>query len=251
VARIVTGVPVQAHLQRSEESMTGYGAPQPRQQQRSGQQLPLFDLIGAGLGVLAFVWGFLDWYGGEGQLGNITIKGYSNATNGGAGAIALSIFAGAVAGSVLLDKKAKGSLIPLAASVASLLVTFGVIVGKEDGVSIKIGLILMLVTAIAQVGVFAAGWLQAEGKIMSGTPASSSQWGGGGGQWSGYPQQGYQQPAQPQYGQPAQPQYGQPQYGQPQHQAPQPPAQPQYGQPQQQPQGYPQQPPSNPYGQGS
>jgi Family of unknown function (DUF5336) len=234
--------------------MTGYGAPQPRQQ-RSGQQLPLFDLIGAGLGVLAFVWGFLDWYGGEGQLGNITIKGYSNATNGGAGAIALSIFAGAVAGSVLLDKKAKGSLIPLAASVASLLVTFGVIIGKEDGVSIKIGLILMLITAVAQVAVFAAGWLQAEGKIMSGTPAAGDQWGGSS-QWSGYPQQGYQQPAQPQYGQPAQPQYGQPgqpQYGQPQHQAPQPPSQPQYGQPQHQqppaPQGYPQQPPSNPYGQ--
>lgn len=218
--------------------MTGYGAPQP--QQRSGEQLPLFDLIGAGLGVLAFIWGFLDWYGESGQA----VKGYSGITAGPA-AIGLSVLAGAVAATVLLDKKAKGSLVPLAASVAALLVTFGLLVGKQNGIDTKIGLILMLITALAQVAVFVAGWLQAEGKIMTGTPAGTGaqQWGGY--QQQGYPQQGYpQQTGTPQYGQPAQPQYGQPTHQQP--------GQPQYGQqPQQrQPQGYPQQPPSNPYGQG-
>lgn len=220
--------------------MTGYGAPQP--QQRSGEQLPLFDLIGAGLGVLAFIWGFLDWYGAAGAG---TAKGYSGAAGGGAvAAIGLSLLAGGVAATVLLDKKAKGSLVPLAASVASLLVTFGLLVGKDKGLDIKIGLILMLITALAQVGVFVTGWLQAEGKIMTGTPA-----GAGMQQWGGYQQQGYQQPGYPQqtgapqYGQPAQPQYGQPTHQQP--------GQPQYGQPQhRQPQGYPQQPPNNPYGQG-
>jgi Family of unknown function (DUF5336) len=223
--------------------MTGYGAPQP--QQRSGEQLPLFDLIGAGLGVLAFIWGFLDWYGSSDGGGTATFKGYGQLSGSAGAAIGLSVLAGAVAATSLLDRKAKGSLIPLAASAASLLVTFGLLVGKEKGSDIKIGLILMLITAIVQVGVFVAGWLQAEGKIMTGARAgagaqqwgSSQQWGGG------YQQQGYPQAPTQQYGQPVQPQYGQP----PQHQ------QPQYGQPpqHQQPQGYPQQqPPSNPYGQG-
>src|SRR5438874_620513 len=98
--------------------MTGYGAPQP--QQRAGQQLPLFDLIGAGLGVLSFVWGFLDWYGGGGQ----SQKGYGFGSPG-AAAIGLSVLASAVAAIVLLDKEAKATLVPAAASVASLLVTFG------------------------------------------------------------------------------------------------------------------------------
>src|SRR5215467_5447410 len=183
--------------------MTGYGAPQP--QQRSEEQLPLFDLIGAGLGVLAFIWGFLPGYKGSVSVTGDT-KGYSNFAGAAGAAIGLSVLAGAIAATVLLDKKAKGSLIPLSASVASLLVTFGLLVGKENGSNIKIGLILMLITAVAQVGVFVAGWLQAEGKIMTGTPAGTGtqQWGGAQ-QWGSYQQQSYPQtPAQPQYGQPTQ-----------------------------------------------
>lgn len=229
--------------------MTGYGAPQP--QQRSGQQLPLFDLIGAGLGILSFVWGFLAWFNVDHGNGDSALKGYAG---GGSAAIALSLLAGAVAAAPLLDKTAKVGLVPLGASVASLLVTLGVMVSGKlpKGLAdykIQIGLILMLITALAQVVLFVLGWLQAQGKIMTGAPSGGGQWGGsGGGQWGGggYQQQGYQQqPAQPQQ-QPQQPQYGQqpqqPQYGQPQ--------QPQYGQQPQQPQqGYPQQP-QNPYGQG-
>ena len=238
--------------------MTAYGAPQP--QQRTGPQLPLFDLIGAGVGVLSFIWGFLDWYGQPG--GGASAKGYA-AGSAGAAAIGLSLLASGVAASVLLEKEAKRSFVPLAASVASLLVTFGLLVGKGDGVDTKIGMILMLITALVQAGLFVTGWLQAEGKIMTGAPARAHQQQQWGGTQYGYPspqQPPQQQPqayGQPQYGQPAQPtqQYGQPQYGQPaqptqqygqpQHQAP---VQPQYGQPQhQQPQH--QQPPSNPYGQ--
>jgi len=208
--------------------MTGYGAPQP--QQRSGQQLPLFDLIGAGLGVLAFVWGFLGWYNQKGAPDSQAIKGFFT---GGAAAIALSLLASGVVGMGLLEKKSAGSTLPLAASAGALLISFGALIAKPDGYDTKIGLILMLITALAQLGLFVTGWLQAEGKIMSGASASGS----GGGQWGGggsyqQPAQGYQQ--QPQgYQQPAQPQYGQP------AQAPQTP------------QGYPpQQPPANPYGQG-
>src|SRR6266496_4965883 len=174
--------------------MTGYGAPQPHQ--RSGQQLPLFDLIGAGLGILSFVWGFLPWYKGS-LSGSGDTKGYA-VLSPGAAAIGLSILASAVAANVLLDKAAKSTLVPASAAVASLLVTFGLLVGKGDGIDTKIGVILMLITALAQTVLFIVGWLQSEGKIMTGTPASSGQWGGGTQQYGGgYPAQ---QPAQPQYG---------------------------------------------------
>ncbi|HEY7046958.1 MAG TPA: DUF5336 domain-containing protein [Jatrophihabitantaceae bacterium] len=223
--------------------MTGYGAPQP--QQRSGQQLPLFDLIGAGLGILSFVWGFLDWFNIDHGNGDSALKGYQG---GGAAAIGLSLLAGAVAAGPLLDKTAKNSLVPLGASVGSLLVTLGVMVAGKlpKGVAdykIQIGLILMLITALAQVVLFVLGWLQANGKIMTGaSSAGGGQWGGGQQQWGGYQQQPQQYSQQQATA--ATQQYGQQQYGQPQQQ-PQQPQQPQYGQPQ-----HPQQPPSNPYGQG-
>ena len=246
--------------------MTGYGAPQP--QQRSGQQLPLFDLIGAGLGILSFIWGFLDFYKdkagpdvtfpGGGIVKSTVTAAASSGVSGykvgvAPGAVGLSLLAGLVAAGILLDKTYKPGLLPLAASASSLLVTFGLLVNKPDNTDLGIGLILLLITVLIQVGMFVTGWLQASGKIMSGTSASSAgggQWGSGsGGQWAGYQQQ------QQQYGQAQQPtqQYGQQQYGQPQHQQQPQQQQPQYGQPQQpqygQPQ-HPQQPPSNPYGQG-
>jgi hypothetical protein len=239
--------------------MTGYGAPQP--QQRSGQQLPLFDLIGAGLGILSFVWGFLAWFNVDHGNGDSALKGYYV---GGAAVIGLSLLASAVAALPLLDKSVKTSLVPLAASAASLLMALGVMVsgkppkgGGGADYKISIGLILMLITALAQVVLFVLGWLQSQGKIMAAAPSGGGQWGGsagGGGQWGGQqgyqqPQQGYQQPAAQPQQQPAQPQYGQPQQPQYGQQQPQQPAQPQYGQPQQPQPGYPQQP-QNPYGQG-
>ena len=138
---------------------------------------------------------------------------------------------------MLLDKEAKRTLVPAAASVASLLVTFGLLVGKGDGVDTKIGVILMLITALAQAALFVVGWLQAQGKIMTGTPATARGQGAVAAAVRRYPkQQQYgQQPARrstassrpsrstasrPSTRQPAQPQYGQPT----QHQAP---AQPQ------------------------
>jgi len=124
--------------------MTGYGAPQP--QQRSGQQLPLFDLIGAGLGVLAFVWGFLEWYNQKGGNGDTAFKGF---TSGGAAAIALSLLAAGVVGVGLLEKKAISSTIPLAASAGALLLSLGSLVTKPPGMDAKIGPILMLITAAA------------------------------------------------------------------------------------------------------
>jgi hypothetical protein len=240
--------------------MTGYGAPQP--QQRSGQQLPLFDLIGAGLGILSFVWGFLAWYNQKGAPGSAAFKGFFV---GGAAAIGLSLLASAVVGVGLLEKSTKTSAVPMAASAAAVLISLGALVSKPQGLDAKIGPILTLITTVVQCGLFVAGWLQAQGKIMSGTPASSAgQWGGG------YPQQQQQQQqqqySQPQYGQQPTQQYGQQpaqQYGQPAPQYGQQPTQQvpaqHYGQPtqhqapaqpQQTPQGYgQQQPPSNPYGQ--
>lgn len=161
--------------------MTGYGAPGPTPAAK--QALPLFDLIGAGLGVLSFIWGFLNFYSSGGQ----DAKGY-NAGSSATAAIGLSILAGAIAGAVILSEKAEPLRPPyaLATAVSALLMSFGVLVAKGDGISAKYGLILLLITTAAQVAVFAYSWLQATGKIAS-KPAVPQQWGG--------PQQYGQQPA--------------------------------------------------------
>ena len=94
--------------------MTGYGVPSaappptpsPSGQTTAGQ--PLFELIGAGLGFLSFIWGFVDFYSGT--------KGYSLGTT----AVGLSIAAGAIAGAVLLSEKADPTRPPDPASHARL-----------------------------------------------------------------------------------------------------------------------------------
>ncbi len=147
--------------------MTGYGppsayssAPPPRPAANTGSTAPVFDLIGIVLGVLSIVWGFLDWYGSSGSF---TYKGFATT---GAGAIGLSVLAAAAAAFALLDREARGTIVPAAASVAAVLVTAGLLVGKPSGEDAKVGLILELVTALFQAVMFVLGWLQAKGKIM-------------------------------------------------------------------------------------
>ncbi len=235
--------------------MTGYGVPStqpPAAPARTGQ---LFAVIGAGLGVLSFIWGFLDWYGVSGG-GNA--KGYAIGSPGPA-AIGLSVLAGALAAIVLIDRSARTTLIPAAAAVASLLVSIGLITSEGDDYDVKIGLILQLVTAVVQAGVLIAGWLQAQGQLVIGggggtdrswaaaqQPGPQQQYGYPGygpppgyPPPAGYPQSGgYPPPSgygqQPGYGQ-QQPGYGQPGgYGQPAPAQPPylPTQQPGYAQPQ-------------------
>src|ERR1700712_5567948 len=113
--------------------MTGYGTPGPTR--AAGKPLPLFDLIGAGLGVLSFIWGFLNFY----SSGSSDAKGYEAFANG-IGPIGLSILASAIAGAVILSEPTEPVRPPyaLATAAAALLVTFGALVGKGDA-SISIG----------------------------------------------------------------------------------------------------------------
>ncbi|MEP6599851.1 MAG: DUF5336 domain-containing protein, partial [Actinomycetota bacterium] len=228
--------------------MTAYGVPPSQQQSQpsrpAGGALPLFDLIGLVLGLIVFIVGFLPWYGG----GSSEVKGY-NAGSAAPAVIGLSLLAAAVAGAGLLEKPAKTTFVPLGASIAALLVVFGMLVAKGEGVDSKWGMILTLILVLLQVGAFVLSWLQRSGKIMSAKPASSAPWGGpqygypGGPQPYGQPPRpvpSYLPPNQPSY-QP-QPSYNPPppSYTAPLHSPQQsPPPQPSYGQPGQ--------PPGQPY----
>ncbi len=236
--------------------MTAYGAPPATPAPAKAAQ-PLFDLIGAGLGVVSFILGFLSFYGYDGGGGST--KGFAADSS----ALALSLLAAAVAAAVLLSEKTTPLRPPYAAAAAAagLLVAIGNVIAKGDGVSVKIGLWLLLVVLLAQTVLFALSWLQANGKIMVPRQAQpASHWGPPSQQYPGYGQQQpggygppstYGQPPQPGgYGQPPQPpQPLQPQpggYGQP----PQPPQQPSsssFGPPTTHQSGYlPQQPQQNP-----
>jgi hypothetical protein len=165
--------------------MTGYVNPGPSPS-AAKKDLPLFDLIGAGLGVLSFIWGFLNFY----SSGGGDAKGYEAFANG-TGPIGLSILASALAGAVVLSEKTDPVRPPyaLGAAVAALLTTFGALVGKGT-VSASIGIYLLLATTIAQVALFGYSWLLATGKISAPKPnAPQQQWGG--------PQQYGQPPSQP------------------------------------------------------
>lgn len=202
--------------------MTGYGAPTAGPPAAAKATPPLFDLIGAGSGVVVFILGFLPWYGASADGASVNFPGFGLGSAG-AAAIVMSLFAGLVGGAKLLDPEAKPGFVPMGGAVAALLVTFGLMVDKGDfgkgvgtkGLSIKIGLILTLIVTLIQAGVFVYSWLQSSGKISARGGAPASQWGA--------PQQFGQQQG---YGQPQQPQQG---YGQPQQQAPQ--SNPGYGQP--------------------
>ncbi|MGI8867258.1 MAG: DUF5336 domain-containing protein [Mycobacteriales bacterium] len=202
-----------------------------------GSALPLFEIIGAALGVLTWIWGFLNWFDG--------IKGFSGF---GAGVIALALAASVVGAAGLLvrsEHKAAATLQAyMAAGLAAgaVLISFGMMVGHGDQVpGTKIGLILALITTILQAGAFTAAFLEKKGVIpsLAGMGGAKPQQ-----QYPGYPQQGHQQPggyqAPQQQGGYQAPQPGGQQPGG--YQAPQPPASGQQGY-----QGY-QPPPQNPSG---
>lgn len=159
----------------------GYGAvggplPGPPKPPMSAQQrLAVLGYVGAGLGVLDFIWGFLDWVGpGQGLAGFFT---------SGTAAIGAALLAGLLALAETMEKKPPSAL-PAAAAVVGLLITFGVMVSMPDGYDVEVGLILALITSIAQAGALVFAWLSASGRIA-------------------------QRPAQPRYGGPP-PGYGGP-----------------------------------------
>jgi hypothetical protein len=241
--------------------MSGYGvppgsSPAASRSPRSGPAVPMLDLVGAGIAVLAFIFAFLPWAGPS-----VDVEGVDSQTASGwelalptSATVLLLVAAALVVAPLLQSSRSTGeaSAVPalLAVLAAILYLVYVIVGGKLLGTELerKIGVWLGLVAGLAAAGVLVFSWMQKSGRVTKKpTPAASYGPGGGGGQWGG--QQG---PSS--YGQPPQQQpqgYGQGGYGQsgyPGSQPPpaqQPPSQsPGYGQG-----GYGQ--PGSPYGGGS
>jgi hypothetical protein len=222
--------------------MSGYGTPQgptpgsPRSG-RSTPALPIFDLVGMGLAVLAFIIGFLAWAKADVPEGvdidGTSAKGWDLPLP--TVAIVLLLVATILLAAPLLtrgssadsdDATGPASPVPalLAVLAAVLLIVYAIKgTGELDrGIGTWLGLVLGLGTA----ALFTLSWLQRSGRMKKPAAAAGpSNWGSGPGQPA--------QPAQPQgWGQQQPPQYGQqPAQGYPSQQ--QPAAQPQpapYGQ---------------------
>jgi hypothetical protein len=235
--------------------MTGFNAPPPpvgpppapppaaRPPATPERRAELLGYGAGGLGVLSFVWGFLDWFtnGGAGT------GGYSVLGGGAVAAIGLTLVAGLLAAGRAFENRAP-SIEPLAVAVAGFLVVLGILVGKSNiagagNVDAGIGLILQLITAIVQVGVLGYGWLAAIGRLPASRPhprghghhqppPDQAQWQqppGYGQQPPGYqehPPPGYQEQPAPPYSPPTQPFQQQPPGYQPPPQGYEPPPNP-------------------------
>ena len=239
--------------------MSGYGMPQgptpgsPRSG-RTGPALPVLELVGVGLAVLAFIVAFLPWAKADldAPAGvNVDVpsaKGWDLPlpTVG----VTVLLVAAVLVAAPLLTKRAAAtaddddavSPVPaLMASVGALLLLVFAILGAGDNATRGIGTWLGLVLGLGIAAVLVLSWLQRTGRVKKAPAAGPSNWNQGQPQGWGQPNGGYQQPQG--YGQPSGPPMGQPQppsYGQ----------QPSYGAPG----GYPGpstggQPAQQPYGQ--
>ena len=168
-----------AYAMTKEAVMSGYPQPpaQPSSRARGGARFAetpksvLLERVGAGLGVLMFVWGFLPWYG----LPATDVNGYGFGSPAPV-AIGLSLLASGVAAARMLDQKSASPLLPLAAAAVAALVSLGLIVDRGDNVSLNVGLILALVTTLLQTAAFALAWLHETGRL--GVAARSARWSG-------------------------------------------------------------------------
>jgi len=223
--------------------MSGYGTPPgppstPRSR-RSGPALPVLELVGLGLAVLAFIVAFLPWAGPE-ISDELTASGWDLPLP--TVATVLLMVAAVLVAAPLLSKSAADAdgdgtadrtaspvpaLLAVLAAVLYIVHTFtgGELLGGE--VERKIGVWLGLIVGLGAAAVLTLSWLQRTGRMRKPAPATPT-----GGPWSQQqPPQGWGQ-QQPGYGQQAPggypgstPGYGQqqPGYGQ---------QQPGYGQPQ-------------------
>jgi hypothetical protein len=133
----------------------------------AAQRMAMFGYVAAGLGGLDFIWGFLDWTSvGNGVGGSAGIAGFATS---GTGAIVATLLAGLLALAEVIEKKSP-TMLPSAAAIAGVLVTFGVMVTTPDGYDVSVGLILALITAILQAGVLIFAWLSASGRMAQRSP---------------------------------------------------------------------------------
>ena len=216
--------------------MSGYGMPQgptpgaPRSG-RNAPALPVLDLVGVGLAVLAFIIAFLPWAKPEGAGGALdSVNGWNLTLP--TVATALLLVAAALVAAPLLTRSASAPTAdadtdPAASPVPALLACLGalfmlvwaVIGGEYLGTELNrgIGTWLGLVLGLGTAAVLVLSWLQRSGRLKKAPAAAPSDWGQGqpqgwgqpgGYQPTGYGQQPMGQPQPPAYGQ--QPSYGAP-----------------------------------------
>jgi len=157
----------------------------------TGRQ-PLLEWVAVGLGVLTFVFGFLDWYGtdSDGLNGYRLLDGYLP--------VGLALIASLLAlVNLRPDRTERTAWLAIGLSALAVLFTVVAMVVKpsfvlliegltaldENGavhVSIQVGLILTLVSAVLQLGCLVAAWLFATGRLAIGgvraTPLSPGPW---------------------------------------------------------------------------
>jgi hypothetical protein len=220
--------------------MSGYGMPQgpapgSTRSGRNAPALPVLELVGVGLAVLAFVVAFLPWAKADvpDDVDGASAKGWDLPLP--TAAVVLLLVAAILLVAPLLARRAgagatadaddatgPASPVPaLLAVLAALLLVVYAIKGTGDldrGIGTWLGLVLGLGTA----AVLVLSWLQRTGRVKKAPAAGPSNWQGqpqGWGQPGGYqPQQsqGYGQPAERPASQPQPPAYGQqPSYGAP------------------------------------
>ena len=200
--------------------MSGYGMPQgptpgPPRSGRTGPALPVLELVGVGLAVLAFIVAFLPWAKPDVQGVDASVdsvNGWNLALP--TVATALLLVAAVLVAAPLLSKpaavedaEAGAAASPVPALLACLgavfmlawVLTGGTYLGADlsRGIGTWLGLVLGLGTA----AVLVLSWLQRSGRMKKTPAAGPSNWNQGQPQGWGQPDGGYQQPQG--YGQPS------------------------------------------------
>lgn len=219
--------------------MSGYGNPQgptpgSARSGRSTPALPVLELVGVGLALLAFIIAFLAWAKQDVPDG-VSVDGISFSgwdlplpTAG----VTLLLVAGLLTAAPLFSKSTSDTVSPVPAMLAVLgavLLIIFAIIGYADGFERGIGAWLGLVLGLGTAAVLELSWMQRTGRVKKPAPAAGpSNWNQGqpapgqpaqgwgqpqGGQPGGYPAQQQppaygQQPQPPSYGQQQPPAYG-------------------------------------------
>src|SRR5436190_23930165 len=106
--------------------MSNYGTPaQSRPAASPERRAQLLGYAAGVIGILSFIWGFLDWFSDQDQ----GVAGYSVAGAGAAATIGLSLTAGLIAAAYAFENRAP-AVEPVALAVAALLIVVGILIGK-------------------------------------------------------------------------------------------------------------------------
>jgi hypothetical protein len=146
--------------------MSTYGSPTAptRGSAHDSQRERMLALVGAALGVLMFIWGFLKWLniGGSDQKQKYAGYAFGMPTTA---VVGLSLAAGLIALLGASERRAGRGVptaVPTGLAATSFLIALGILLGKGsispdggDKVGVEIGLILGLITAAVQTIVFA------------------------------------------------------------------------------------------------